>query len=356
MHLILDVLRNSYLVTSVVIVMMIMIEYINVASSGRWLSKLKGSEWRQLLAGACFGLIPGCVGGFAAVSLYSHGLLGLGALVAAMIASSGDEAFVMMAVMPKYAVLLFGILFVLAVVCGYIVDALWKGRRIDIVEDDDFALHNGHSGCVPDIFKRSSYSSLKHPGKERLLIMCGIAVFAVAVFSGVLEHDHAHGTEAYGLHLFSERWINILFACASVITMLFVASSPVHFIKEHIWNHVVRKHLLSTFLWTFGALFAISLALEYFDMEPWLRENSYYVLLLAALIGLVPESGPHLVFVTLFAGGMLPFSVLLTSSISQDGHTSLPLLASNRKSFVMAKLINATFAILVGSVFYLFGL
>lgn len=353
-HLISDVLRNSYLVTSIVIVMMIMIEYFNVASAGRWLDKLKGSGWRQLLAGTCLGLIPGCVGGFAAVSLYSHGMLSFGALVAAMISSSGDESFVMMAMIPKQAFLLFGVLFVLAFVCGYIVDAVWNGRKIDVAADDDFAVHSGHEGVVPKIFRRSSYSSLRHPGKERLLIMLGILIFAVAVFSGVLEHDHAHGDG--GLHLFSERWINMVFAAASLIILLLVAASPEHFVKEHIWNHVLKRHLLSTFLWTFGALLVISLALENFDIEPWLRENSYYVLLLAALVGLIPESGPHLVFVTLFAGGMLPFSVLLTSSMSQDGHTSLPLLASNRRSFVVAKLLNAAFAILVGSVFYLFGL
>ena len=86
------------------------------------------------------------------------------------------------------------------------------------------------------------------------------------------------------------------------------------------------------------------------------RDNTYYMLILAALIGMIPESGPHMVFISLFAGGWVPFSVLLTSSMSQDGHTSLPLLASSTRSFFVAKLLNAAFAVAVGSVFYLCGL
>lgn len=42
--------------------------------------------------------------------------------------------------------------------------------------------------------------------------------------------------------------------------------------------------------------------------------------------------------------------------MSQDGHTSLPLLASSTRSFLVAKVVNALFAILIGSLFYLFGL
>ena len=62
------------------------------------------------------------------------------------------------------------------------------------------------------------------------------------------------------------------------------------------------------------------------------------MILLAILIGIIPDSGPHLLFVTLFATGTVPFSVLLASSISQDGHAALPLLAESKRSFVKAKI------------------
>ena len=48
-----------------------------------------------------------------------------------------------------------------------------------------------------------------------------------------------------------------------------------------------------------------------------------WVLLTGALVGIIPESGPHLIFVMLYAQGLVPFSVLLTSSFVHDGHGML---------------------------------
>jgi hypothetical protein len=62
-----------------------------------------------------------------------------------------------------------------------------------------------------------------------------------------------------------------------------------------------------------------------------------------------------MVFITLFAGGMIPFSVLLASSIAQDGHTALPLLAESKKSFVLAKAINIVIGFVIGFGVHLAG-
>jgi len=73
------------------------------------------------------------------------------------------------------------------------------------------------------------------------------------------------------------------------------------------------------------------------------------VLLVAALVGIIPESGPHLFFVTLYAQGAIPFSVLLTSSVVQDGHGMLPLLAHSGRAFIIVKIINLIAGLLFGS-------
>jgi hypothetical protein len=72
------------------------------------------------------------------------------------------------------------------------------------------------------------------------------------------------------------------------------------------------------------------------------------ILILAVLIGVIPESGPHLIFVTLFINGSIPFGTLLASSIVQDGHGALPLLAESKKSFFFAKAINIFIGLVVG--------
>jgi hypothetical protein len=76
----------------------------------------------------------------------------------------------------------------------------------------------------------------------------------------------------------------------------------------------------------------------------------FFILIIAVLLGLIPQSGPHLIFVVLFIQGVIPFSILLASSIVQDGHGSLPLLAESKKSFVIMKIINILVGLLIGGV------
>ena len=118
---------------------------------------------------------------------------------------------------------------------------------------------------------------------------------------------------------------------------------------------MIKRHLLKIFCWTFGALLIVEIGLTFFDIGLWTKENIPFMILLATLVGIIPESGPHLLFVSLFAGGAVPFSVLLASSISQDGHASLPLLAETKKDFIYAKLINCVVAALFGYGLFLLG-
>jgi hypothetical protein len=109
------------------------------------------------------------------------------------------------------------------------------------------------------------------------------------------------------------------------------------------------------FLWTFGALLLMELIVTRWDIGDSIQSNQWIVLILAALIGLVPESGPHLIFVTLFDQNLVPLSTLLTSSIVQDGHGMLPMLAHSRRIFILVKLVALCAGLLVGSILMAVG-
>ena len=125
-HLLIDILRNSVLITGLVVIMMMMIESLNIESKGLVFKGLRKTKFGQVIVAALLGSVPGCMGGFAAVSLYTHRMFSFGALVAMMIASSGDEAFVMLAMIPEKALVIFAVLFVIAVATGVIVDNVWE--------------------------------------------------------------------------------------------------------------------------------------------------------------------------------------------------------------------------------------
>lgn len=80
----------------------------------------------------------------------------------------------------------------------------------------------------------------------------------------------------------------------------------------------------------------------------WVQNNMLMMLAIAVLVGIIPESGPHLIFMTMFASGTLPFAILLASSIVQDGHGMLPMLAVSRRGFIIVKLVNIVIGLLVG--------
>ena len=364
-HLFIDVLRNSILITGLVLIMMLMIEYFNIHSHGKWFKRIQDSKIKQIFLGSLLGLVPGCIGGFATVSLYTHRLLSIGALVAMMISSSGDEAFVIMAMMPKEAVVLFAILFAISIITGLVTDYIIFRKPQEDLCPDDFEIHDTDTHTherIPSLMRKESYRAMLKPSKERIAILVGIACFIAAVIMGILAcghehtadcchvhgHVHSHHHSDATLNILNEKSINIMFAIISIITLFFTAVANEHFIKEHIWKHVIKRHMVSIFLWTFGTLLICNIGMQYLDVAHWINNNMAFVILLAVLVGIIPESGPHLVFVTLFAQGVLPFYVLLVNSIVQDGHSALPLLAESKMSFAKAKLINIAVGLLVG--------
>ena len=99
----------------------------------------------------------------------------------------------------------------------------------------------------------------------------------------------------------------------------------------------------------------MAIILNYTNFGDWIYNNTYILLLIAVAIGILPESGPHLIFVVLFVQGYIPFSILLANSIVQDGHGSLPLLAETKKGFLVTKAINMVVGLVVGLVGLLIG-
>ena len=334
-------------------IMMLMIEYVNIHSHGRWFTRLRQNRFGQVVLGAGLGIIPGCMGGFAAVSMYSHKLLSFGALIAMMIASSGDEAFVMLAMIPKEALLLMVVLFMVAILAGWLVDRFAKPNK-DHHEgcEEGYQIHEEDEKEEND--DKPTLRNMRHASAERIALLLGLILFIVALAFGMFEHGHEEVAHTQ-LNIFNESWMNLIFAVISLFVVWFIATAGEHIIKEHLWEHIIRKHFLSIFLWTFGALLVIQIGLHYFDIETLISNNIPWMILLAVLVGFIPESGPHLLFVTLFATGTVPFSVLLASSISQDGHASLPLLAESKRSFAKAKIVNALVAAVCGYLCYLIG-
>ena len=64
-----EIIRNSILITGLVVIMMMMIESLNIESKGLFFKGLRKTKVGQVVIASLLGSIPGCMGGFATVSL-----------------------------------------------------------------------------------------------------------------------------------------------------------------------------------------------------------------------------------------------------------------------------------------------
>lgn len=445
LELILEVLKSSLTLTCLVMIMMLLIEFVNVGSAGKWMTKLQHRPFMQILLATLLGLIPGCIGGFAIVSLFTHNLMSFGALVAGMIATFGDEAFVLMAYSPKWTLILSGVLLVIALLAGVLTHLLFRKKKF-VLETHGFEVHKGHDDAeehhheeTPETCRHTdgeleqsgaeqhehgrakaqlSFRNLRNMSFPRALLLFGLILYIVAILTGSLahqhgvlpdvgtphdcveqvhhhdaeccehhhegecceahasmhsecselheehwgEHHHGHDEEAHGGHHHDhndpDAWENIFFLILACITLVVVALSSEHFLQSHLWEHVIKHHFLSIFLWTFGVLLCLKFLYLFVDVDMLIGKSHWTIwllMLLAVLIGIIPESGPHLIFVVMFMNGTIPFSILLVSSIVQDGHGALPLLAQSRKNFFLMKALNMAVGLVVGVVCLLLG-
>ncbi|MDY0315258.1 MAG: putative manganese transporter, partial [Bacteroidales bacterium] len=294
-------------------------------------------------------------------------------------------AYFMLALMPKTALLLFGILAVLAIISGFLVDKYLKVKNYAADKEFSFEVHE-HDECYD---KPSSTFSFKNFSflPKRIIILAIILSVVGLTFAGIIGHSHSdklifslptanstkkvemsdlkiehthnhehisdnshneHNHETDHHHEHGIDWVKLTILISSFFALIVVLFTKDHFIKMHLWQHLIKKHLPKILIWIFVTLLGINILLQFAEFGNWIYDHLFIVLLIAILIGIIPQSGPHLVFLVLFLQGTIPFSILLANSIVQNGHGSLPLLAESKKSFAIMKIINILVGLIIG--------
>jgi len=338
-----SVINRSIVITIFVFVMMVIIDYLNVLTRGRMKNAVEGSRLRQYTITSFLGSTPGCLGAFMNVSLYVHGIITFGAIVGGMIATSGDESFVMLTQFPREALILFALLFVLGIIGASIADKI--ASIFHIIPCKECKLQKVHTADVGHPFQPFILKNFLQLSYSR----CGLILLFVIII--VLNLVGIWGPQSWSI----EEPDRILLMSLSLLAIFIILTASKHYFKEHIWEHITKKHIWRVFLWTFFALLFVQIGFQYWNLQGFVEANIGLVLLISALVGMIPESGPHMVFVMMYASGIVPFSVLLTSSIAQDGHGMLPLLSYSIKDSILIKIFNFVFALIVGLVFFTLG-
>jgi len=356
LHELIPIVKQSLTITLFVLSMMLIIEYLNVFSRGIWGNRLKTSTWKQILLAALLGIIPGCLGAYTAVSLYIHNVIGTAALATAMIATSGDEAFFMFSVVPDTALIIHVSIFIIAIISGFVVSIfVKKNKGVVNYPEKHLEVHTDEVRCFC-FSKDTIVANFRNLSMLRVfLLLVLFGALAMVLFLNGHEHGHFEFLSMPEMEHAHPEWIRITFIIVIIVSILMIITVNDHFLTHHIRDHIIKKHFTRIVLWTFATLLVLNFVNHYLDLEQIIGDNIYIVLVIAVLVGIIPESGPHLFFLLLFASGNLPFSILLANSIVQDGHGSLPLLAESRKGFFIIKAINVIVGFIVGITGILIG-
>jgi len=269
-------LRLTLKIVVMVTVLMSIIDYIEQRYDDKLKSIITDRPLVQIVSASILGAVPGCMDAFLIVSLYIHGTVGFGALTAVMLSTAGDEAFIMLALIPDDTLKIIMATAALGIVGGLIAEKIAGYLHLEFDQTCDF------------------YES--------------------------------EGSQENG------------------------------FLRKHVINHIILEHAPRLFLWIFIPLIVIDVLILGFDFASFVSGMSVLVLMVfAALLGIIPESGPHLVFVILYSKGLIPLPVLIVSTLSQDGHGLLPLLSHSLKDTVYVQIFTTLFSLTVGVLLYIVG-
>ncbi|OYR58225.1 putative manganese transporter [Halorubrum halodurans] len=362
---------------------------------GRLTAWLEEHERAQPLAGALLGLTPGCGGAIIAMPLYIRGTVSFGTVVAALAATAGDSAFVILALAPEAALYAYGLAFVAAVLFGYAIDiwGLGVGRVDRMVEgmsrpitDGGFATTNVADGgpSVPDYdaaHGRGAPACADHahrdgrtlPGylpESRLLERASHAihvlwwvVLAGALVAGVLYLARGAAEPAWEFRATYDGLFTIAGLVGTTLSfyLYFVGR---HYIGEGdagrvrdsfgslygTFQHAAMETAMVT-VWVIAGylIYEYGLAIFGFDVAALAAAAGVLAPLAGAALGLVPGCAAHIVFAQLYAlEEAIPFSALTANAISQDGDALFPLLAIDVKAAVVATIYTTIPAVIVG--------
>ncbi len=348
------VLRDAYLSVVVFVAATLALFYILEDWLGLDVAGLLQRYSRvQPVIAAVAGALPGCGGAIVVVTQYVKGGISFGALVAVLISTMGDAAFLLLARKPLVALGLFA---------GSIVVGSISGMLVDAIHGPDF-LRSKKTGKLLCHKHRNLVAPMSLFGWAWMLILIpGVVLGLADAFQ--LDADALLGIEG-----FSPRLVVGVFGASlslmmwDILPLQKTPSEPhcCHAHRELVvkWKYgstisriandtnFVTKWIVLAFLLYELALFFSGVQLEQF-FSLW----APLVPLMGIVLGFIPGCGPQVVVTTLYVNGLIPFSAQLGNAICNDGDALFPALAVAPKASLVATVYSAVPAVLLAYGWY----
>lgn len=399
LDIILKSAEDSFIqVTVFVGAVLLLFGYINYRQQGAFVERIEKSKKYQPLIGAFLGMTPGCGGAIFVMPLYVKGTVSFGTVVATLIATAGDSAFVTLTKAPKEYVIVTAISFVVGALTGYILDYYnvgdWVRKRSSKLSKKDLEKQHKQAETIMDELycdnpNACRSNTLRHIGHEEgdevdlalhhekplnvNSLGYRITHGAYVVFWVILSIGFILGildlamVDINGLKIPNlGAVIGILGTLVTLAYMIFSkkfikgeshegAEHKLFSLKETFIHNAEETAFVGT--WVFAAYLVYELVVYAIGGEQVIAaamtSSGIVSVLIGVAVGLIPGCGPQIIFVSLYLKGMFPFAALLANAISQDGDALFPLIALDPKSAFWSTVFNTIPALIVGIIAYL---
>ena len=378
-------MRDAFLaVTVFVAAMVLLFSWLQYITAGKFVDAIRANKRWQPVIGALMGITPGCGGAIVMMPMYARGYVTYGTVIATLIATLGDAAFVLIGaavtdssfIAPVIAVHL--ISFVVGVAWGYLVDGLKITPRNPLgkfgptfkddnppenfLESDDVESHE----IIDDLGREEAGGwryFLLHQGYTVWWMVTAIGlIFAVLLLVWSAQDADFNLEISYNpltLHGFI-TWIGLLGTSLSVILYIsqknWIRDDTEASIGDKLYSmretmiHSASETAFVTF-WVMAAYLVFEFSMLFSGMtEADLARygDGLIAVVLAAFIGLIPGCGPQIIAITAYTKDLLSFPALTANAISQDGDALFPLLVRHRAASLWATIHTTIPAIIVG--------
>ncbi|MBD51624.1 MAG: hypothetical protein CMB08_06940 [Euryarchaeota archaeon] len=385
-------MRDAFLaVTVFVAAMVLLFSWLQYITAGKFVDKIRANTGWQPVIGALMGITPGCGGAIVMMPMYTRGYVTYGTVIATLIATLGDSAFVLIGaavtdssfIAPVIAVHI--ISFIIGICWGYLVDVMKITPRNPLGRFSSNFPGNLSSVTVVEIKNGDKKEIFEDLGREEksgwgyFLLHQGYTVWWIVTAFGLifailllvwssqnadftLEVDYNPLT----LHGFI-TWIGLIGTSLSIILYIsqrnWIGDDTEASIGDKLYSmretmiHSASETAFVTF-WVMSAYLIFEFSMLFSGMNEddlALYGDGLIAVILASLIGLIPGCGPQIIAITAYTKDIISFPALAANAISQDGDALFPLLVRHRAASLWATVHTTIPALIIGIILMFFG-
>ena len=381
-------MRDAFLaVTVFVAAMVFLFSWLQYATSGKFVDYIKRNKKFQPVIGALMGLTPGCGGAIVVMPMFARGYVTYGTVVATLIATLGDAAFVLIwaaitdssFIAPVIAVHV--ISFIVGITWGYLIDLTGTTPRTPFGRFGKSKVGSFEEEQIEEDNIESTIASMPRETPDGIgykILHQGYTVWWIVTLIGlvfaVLLLVWAGQDPDYELKLSLNpltldgfiTWIGLLGTTFSVI--LYIAQKnwfaddteatigdKLHSMRETMVHSASETAFVTFWVMIAYLVFEFSMLLSGIGEDDMAKYgDGIFAVLVASTIGLIPGCGPQIIAITAYTKDMISFPALTANAISQDGDALFPLLVRHKSASLWATIHTTIPAVITGMLLLLF--